>query len=172
MNSSQFNSYILTLSDKLFRLARSILKNETEAEDAVQELNLKLWEKRHQLEDIDNVQAFAMRSMRNLCIDMVRQQKNTDEMQQDIIYDAPDPYLQTEQMDMVSRIRIMIDKLPELQRTIIRLRDVEGLEMNEISEITEVSLNAATVNLSRARQKIREQIMMENQKVNERIWKI
>ena len=75
-------------------------------------------------------------------------------------------------MDMVSRIRIMIDKLPELQRTIIRLRDVEGLEMNEISEITGVSLNAATVNLSRARQKIREQIMMENQKVNERIWKI
>ena len=172
MNSSQFNNYILTLSDKLFRLARSILKNETEAEDAVQELNLKLWEKRHQLEGIDNVQAFAMRSMRNLCIDMVRQQKYTDEVQHDIIYDAPDPYLQTEQMDMVSRIRIMIDKLPELQRTIIRLRDVEGIEMSEISLITGVSLNAATVNLSRARQKIREQIMLETQKVDEKIWKI
>lgn len=95
-----------------------------------------------------------------------------NEVQHDIIYNAPDPYLQTEQMDMVSRIRIMIDKLPELQRTIIRLRDVEGIEMSEISEITGVSLNAATVNLSRARQKIREQIMLETQKVDEKIWKI
>lgn len=172
MNNSQFSSRILTLSDMLFRLARSILKNEVEAEDAVQNLNLKLWEKRHLLENVDNVQAFAMRSMRNLCIDIVRQQKYTEEVKNDIIYDAPDPYLLMEQMDMVSRIRIMIDSLPELQRTIIRLRDVEGFELTEIAEITSISQNAVMVNLSRARQKIREQIVIENKRVEEKIWKI
>jgi len=65
----------------------------------------------------------------------------------------------------------MIDDLPELQRTVIRMRDVEGMELSEIADITSLSENAVTVNLSRARQKIREKIIYEQNRVEETVWK-
>ena len=72
---------------------------------------------------------------------------------------------------MVERIRVMIDCLPELQRTIIRMRDVEGMEISEIAFVTTLSENAVSVNLSRARQKIREQILNEQKRVDQTVWK-
>lgn len=171
MDSSQFSTQILTISDKLFRLAKSILRSGDAAQDAVQELNMKLWEKRKSLNEVENVQAFAMRSMRNLCLDTLRQSKEEDELPPEAEYSQPNPHQQTEQKDMVLRIRNMIDYLPELQRTIIRMRDVEGLEISEIAYITSLTENAVTVNLSRARQKIREQILNEYKRVEETIWK-
>ena len=66
----------------------------------------------------------------------------------------------------------LFDELLENEEVQKIYKKIKEGKMNEISEITGVSLNAATVNLSRARQKIREQIMMENQKVDEKIWKI
>jgi len=170
MDSIQFNSQILTLSDKLFRLAKSILRNEDTAQDAVQELHMKLWEKRTHLDDVENVPAFTMRAMRNLCLDTIRQQHNEDDLHPELEYIAPNPYQQSEQKDMVSLIRTMIDSLPELQRTIIRMRDVEGMELSEIAYITTLTENAVTVNLSRARQKIREKILIEQKRVEETIW--
>ncbi|MBP1678016.1 MAG: polymerase, sigma-24 subunit, subfamily [Bacteroidetes bacterium] len=171
MDSNNFNLQILSLADKMFRFAKSMLRNEDAARDAVQELNLKLWEKRHQLDQVDNVPAFAMRSLRNLCLDTIRQTKDEDELSYDVMYNEPNPHQQTENTDMAQRIKSMIDHLPELQRTIIRMRDVEGMEINEIAYITNLTANAVTVNLSRARQRIREQIINENKRVEETIWR-
>ena len=72
---------------------------------------------------------------------------------------------------MVARIMKMIDVLPELQRTIVRLRDVEGLEFAEIALITGHTENAIRVNLSRGRQTVREKILNEQQKTDNTIWK-
>ena len=171
MNTTQFNSQILILSDKLFRLARSILRNDDEAKDAVQDLSLKLWEKRTQLNQIDNLQAFTMRSMRNLCLDNIRRRKNEIELQSDIESEIPNPHQIIEYSDMALKVRTMIDQLPELQSTIIRMRDVEGMELSEVAFITEISVNAVTVNLSRARQKIRQRILNENKQVEEKVWR-
>lgn len=171
MESTQFNKQILTHSDKLFRFAKSILRNEEAAQDAVQELVMKLWEKRFVLDDVENMQAFAMRSMRNLCLDIIRQNRDEDELPVEMEYEEPNPYQQAERKDLASKIRIMIDNLPELQRTIIRMRDVEGMEISEIAYITTLSENAVSVNLSRARQKIREQILNEQKRVEETVWK-
>jgi len=170
MDAVEFNSKILSLTDRLYRFAKSILRNQEAAEDAVQELNLKLWEKRHQLDEIENFQAFTMRSMRNLCLDSLRLKKEQLEIPTDVMYDAPNPHQQTEAVDMAGRIMNMINKLPELQRTIIRMRDVEGMEIGEIAFITQLNENAVSVNLSRARQKIREQIIKEHKRVEENIW--
>lgn len=146
-------------------------KPEEEAWDAVQDLNLKLWEKRIQLNEIENIPAFAMRSMRNLCLDVLRQRRNNDHIDTDIEYQELNPYQQTERNDMVTKIQLLIDRLPELQRTIMRMRDVEGMEISEISYITQITENAVSVNLSRARQKIREQLITEHSRVEERIWR-
>lgn len=171
MESTQFNTQILNHSDKLYRLAKSILRNEIAAQDAVQELIMKLWEKRSILDGVENIQAFTMRSMRNLCLDTIRQQQDEDEIPVEFEYVEPNPYQQTEQKDIASKIRTMINQLPELQRTIIRMRDVEEMDIAEIAFITSISENAVGVNLSRARQKIREQILKEQKRVEETVWK-
>lgn len=171
MDSKQFNSQILILSDKLFRLAKSMLRSVEAAQDAVQDLSVKLWEKRDQLDEVENVPGFTMRAMRNLCLDIIRQHKDEDELPPEYEYVELNPHQRIEQKDMANRIRGMIDNLPELQRTIIRMRDVEGMEISEIAYVTSITENAVAVNLSRARQKIRENIMHEQKKVEENIWK-
>lgn len=171
MDTKQFNIQILPLSDKLFRLAKSILRNAEAAQDAVQELNLKLWEKRSKLNEVENVPAFTMRAMRNLCLDTIRQQRDEDELPAEMEFVELNPHQQIEQKDLATQVRKMIDDLPELQRTIIRMRDVEGMEISEIAYVTLLTENAVSVNLSRGRQKIREKIIYEQKRVEETVWK-
>lgn len=171
MDKTQFEKDILSLSDPLFRLANSILRNADEASDALQELDLKLWEKRNELSNIENLHGFVFRSMRNLCLDKLRQKKFDTEPVEEQEYDAPNPYQQIEQKDMGIRVRQMIDNLPELQRTIMRMRDVEDMEIAEIADITSLTESAVYTNLSRARQKIRLQLLNDRKKVEEKRWK-
>ena len=145
MESTQFNNQILNHSDKLFRLAKSILRDGEAANDAVQELIMKLWEKRVLLNEVENIQAFTMKSMRNLCLDTIRKNRDEDELSPELEYIEPNPLQQTEQKDLALRIRNMIDRLPELQRTIIRMRDVEEMELSEIAFITSITENAVSV---------------------------
>ena len=170
MDSKQFNNQVITLSDNFFRLAKSILRNADLAQDAVQDLIVKLWEKRGNLDEVENIPAFTMRAMRNLCLDSIRQQHDEQELPSETEYVELNPHQQTEQKDMVRQIKLMIDNLPELQRTVIRMRDVEGMEISEIAFITSLTENAVTVNLSRARQKIRQRILMEQKRINQTIY--
>ena len=170
MDSKQFNNQVITLSDKFFRLAKSILRNADSAQDAVQDLIVKLWEKRASLDEVENMPAFAMRAMRNLCLDSIRQQHDEKELPPETEYHELNPHQQTEQKDMVRQVKMLIDNLPELQRTIIRMRDVEGMEISEIAYITTLTENTVTVNLSRARQKIREKILIEQIRINQTIY--
>jgi RNA polymerase sigma-70 factor (ECF subfamily) len=170
MDAWNFKQLILPMTDLLYRFARSILQDGEEAKDAVQELSLKLWEKRNVLDGVDNLQAFAIKSMRNHCLDEIRKRRNTIEPHHEMISELPEPYEIVEQADMSIRIKKLIEKLPELQRTVIQLRDVEGFEIEEIAKTTGLTANAVTVNLSRARQKIREQILNENKIQERKLW--
>lgn len=172
MNSSQFKTHILAHSDRMFRLAKSMLRNVYAAEDAVQELSLKLWEKRENLVNIENHSAYTLRAMRNHCLDLIRTTHENVQLDADVESLELCAHQQMEQKELVGRIREMIDNLPELQRTIIRMRDVEEMELREIAYITSLTENAVSVNLSRARQKIREKILTEQKQVENKIWKI
>ena len=164
MNAQQFQLHILCHSDKLYRLARSILRDESRSQDAYQDLMMRLWEKRKQLEIIENRQAFLLTSMRNLCIDLLRKEQLNGELPANAEYNAPNPHQLAEQSDTVNAISQMIDLLPEMQRTIIRMKDVEEMEISEIAEFMSITENAVTVNLSRARKKLREMILISQQK--------
>lgn len=165
MDAQQFKIQILELKDKMYRFADSILSNQDAAMDAVQDLNMKLWEKKDQLDGVENIKAFVYKSMRNLCLDRLRQKKEFAEMSHEIAYDAPDPHRHTEINDMVAKVKAIIETLPELQRTIVRMRDIDGLEIGEISFALSMTENAVSVNLSRARQKVREQILNEQKRI-------
>ena len=166
MNAQQFQDHILCYSDKLYRMALSVLKDKSLSQDAYQELMMRLWEKRKQLEVIENRQAFLLTSMRNLCLDMLRKQPTNGELSPHAAYPDPGPHQLTEETDTVNTINRMIDLLPEMQRTIIRMKDVEEMEITEIAGMMSITENAVAVNLSRARKKLREMILTHQQKEN------
>jgi len=159
MDRITFSNKVLVLSETLYRTAKSILLDEELAKDSVQDLYLKLWEKRNSLHEVENMTAFALKVLRNLCLDKLRKKKEIDAISEVEMVRAPSLHEIVEHKDMIRVIKKLIDQLPELQRTIIRLRDVEGLEIKNIAYITSTSENAVMVNLSRARQKIRERLV-------------
>lgn len=160
MKSKKFNIAVLPLQNKLFRFAISILKNTTNAEDALQEVLVKLWERRGELLKCSNVEAFAMRTMKNHCIDKLRKVKNISDINNVITHaDNLTPERQAILKDTANMAYKLIEQLPPMQQIIIRLRDVEGYEFDEIAEIMEIQPNAIRTNLSRARQTVREQLL-------------
>jgi RNA polymerase sigma-70 factor (ECF subfamily) len=157
MQIERFKTDIIPLRQMLFYTALKWLKNETDAEDAVQETLLRLWKIRDQLDTVANLGAFASQTTKNICIDRL---KTAKEPAESIDFypgtDCETPYSKVERNDMIALIKRIIERLPELQRVIIQLRDVEGYELQEIADITGTQVNAVTVNLSRARKKVRD----------------
>ena len=164
MNAYQFQHQILCYSDQIYRMALSMLKDESKAKDLYQDLMMRLWERRQQLDGIGNRRAFLLTSMRNLCIDILRKEPTTGEIPTETVDLQPNPHQKAEQSDTLNYLHHLIDELPEMQRIIIRLKDVEELETGEIARIVSLTENAVAVNLSRARKKLREKIMANQQK--------
>ena len=163
MDAREFNTLFSTLSDKLFRMAKSMLQDTDDAKDAVQDLQLKMLEKREALDYAENKPSFTMKTMRNLCIDTIRKKRESEELKPELNYQTHDDVRQLEMKDMANYASRLIDKLPEIQRTVIRMRDVEEMEIAEIAYVTELTENAVCVNLSQARAKIRTQLLTELQ---------
>lgn len=158
MELKQFKIAVLPLRDKLLNYARTLTDDSSDAEDAVQEVMLKLWNLRGQLEEYRSIEAIAKTMTHHLCIDLWRTRRldtlPIDQMQAPSPAVTPDRLL--EEKDEYRLMREIIDSLPTLQRTIIRMKDVEEYETEEIAEITGCHAEAIRSNLSRARKKVRE----------------
>jgi RNA polymerase sigma-70 factor (ECF subfamily) len=161
MNAAEFKSKVLPISRKLHHFATLLLRDSSEAEDAVQEVCLRLWKIRDSLDSLNNLEAFAMKVTKNWCLDRLKAKKPVYIQNYQAGYDIQsaesDPQRFLESTDRLSLLNHIIDKLPDQQRLVIQLRDLEGLEFDEIVEITEMNMNAVRVNLSRARNRIREE---------------
>lgn len=170
MLTREFKSDILPISGKLFRFASRMLQNEDDAKDVIQDIYLKLWQMREKLSNIDNVEAFAMKMTRNRCLDILKLREklvfnDTKISSRNNILNG---FETLENSDSVSIVKKIISKLPEIQKTIIHLRDIEQLEFEEIAETTNLNLNAIRVNLSRARKSVRDEILkIQNYGINE-----
>ena len=160
MESNKFNIAVLPLQGKLFRFALSIIKNDANAKDALQEVLIKLWELRERLNKYNSIEAFAMRMMKNHCIDRLRKNKHTIDISDDVMgaYNLTPEKLATLKDESNLAFRI-IEQLPYTQQMIIRLKDVEEYDFDEIADIMEMAAGAVRTNLSRARQAVREQML-------------
>ncbi len=175
MIARDFKTNILPVSKKLLRFATLFLKDEDEAKDVVQDVFLKLWQKRDELEKVDNIEAFAMRMTRNRCLDVIRASKTitiSAETDRKMKEESVDVHKQVEFTESAKQIKKLINQLPDLQRTVMYLRDIEQLTYDEIAETTELQLNAIRVNLSRARKKVRDEFLKLNEDGNQRNSKI
>jgi len=135
-----------------------MLSDHEEAQDTVQEVFLRLWSKREKLDEYRSIEAFAMIITKNLCLDKLKSSRSRNIELKDQL-ETPGsitPYDHTEKTDMKNKAINIINTLPEQQKMVIQMRDVEGLDYDEIAEVMEMSLNNVRVNLSRARKKVRD----------------
>ncbi len=165
MSLESFKTRVLPVKDKLFRYALRILKNEDEAKDVVQETFIKVWNKRDEMDTLENMEAWCVRVARNLALDKLKS-KHSNLVDIDNAYDlqsnSQSPYSSTEQSDTMQSIHHYINQLPDMQKQVIQLRDIDGFSYQEISDILKQNLNTVKVNLFRARKQVREQLIQVN----------
>ena len=165
MRVEDFTKIIDPIKDKLYRYSLRIVKDEMEAEDVVQEVIIKLWKKKEQFAEINNKEAWCMTLTRNLSIDKTRARKGHTESIENYHHvkdRARDPYAETKSSDMMKHIMELMDELPENQKSVLHLRDIEGYSYKEISEITTLSVDQVKVNLYRARKAMRDKLTNSN----------
>ncbi len=162
MSPESFTQKVIPISAKLERFAKSLLKDDEDASDAVQDVLLKLWDRRHLIAGIENVEAWCMKMVRNRALDKIRYQSyrrtNQIETAFEIASTAPSPQKSIELKQGLEQMNLVIDELPERQKAIIHLREMEGYTYDEIAAIVGTDLNTIKVELHRARKKVREKM--------------
>ncbi len=164
MNQQDFLKVVLPFKDKVFRLAKRLLVSTEEAEDATQELLFKLWKNNEKLGEYKNVEAFAMTMTKNYCFDRLKSKQASNLTLVHSNYKENDTSLdkKIEHQDSVSQVHQLIENLPEQQKMIIQLRDIEEYDFDEICKMLEMKPTAVRVALSRARKTIREELIKKH----------
>ena len=148
--------------NKLYRFALSYLKNEEEAKDIVQEVFIKVWDKKRSLNFYQNIEAWCMKLTKNLSLDRIKSrqfQLSASNEHLPEIAGEDSPYKETELNNTISLVRKFIENLPEKQRDILHLRDVEGYAYQEIADILNLDINQVKVNLFRARKTVKQKML-------------
>lgn len=150
--------------DKLFRLAKRLLVSQEEAEDATQEVLLKLWKNKGKMAAYKNVEAFAMTMTKNYCYDKLKAKENNNLKIVHSNYKDERPSLQkqVEAKDSADWVGKILDTLPEQQRMIIQLRDIEEYDNAEIADMLGVNESAVRTAISRGRKRIREELLKKH----------
>ncbi|MEO6174804.1 MAG: sigma-70 family RNA polymerase sigma factor [Flavobacterium circumlabens] len=161
MNQIVFIELINPFKDKVFRLAKRLLTSTEEAEDATQEVIVKLWNKKEKLEAYNSVEALAMTMTKNYCLDQLKSKRagNLQIVHNNFTDRQPQLDKKLEDADSLEWVEKIISQLPEQLQILIQLRDVEQYEFDEIAKIVNMNETAIRVALSRARKKIRESML-------------
>ena len=164
MKQSEFLNVVMPFKDKLFRLAKRLLISREEAEDATQEILMKLWSKNESIGKYNNVEAFAMTMTKNFCLDRLKskQASNLKLVHSNYSDDNTSLQKQVEAKDSLSWVEKIMEDLPEQQKMVLQLRDVEEYDFDEIGELLNMKPTAIRVTLSRARKTVREKLMQKH----------
>jgi RNA polymerase sigma-70 factor (ECF subfamily) len=155
MAHQSFNDIYLGMQDRIYRLSAGIVGNRADAEDIVQDLYEKLWRKRLWIMARHNPGGYILTSARNLCLDRLRIRKTSIELSP-AVPSGDDRY---DESDIGEVVRRLMASLPEKQRTVIHLRDIECMDIDEIAAIMETGESAVRMSLSRARATLKEQLV-------------
>lgn len=160
MKVDEFKAEVLPVKNKLFRIALRYLNNQEDAEDIVQETMLRLWKRKEKLAELKSIEAFAVTITKNLCLDKLRSKKfYGGEIHDNMMQTDRTPYAAAEASDAVSKVFEIMKSLPEQQRIVLQLRDIEGYSNEEAAEMLNMNVVTLRVNLSRARKKVREELV-------------
>ncbi len=162
MSIEPFHQIILPLKDQLFRVAYGIVRDRAEAEDILQDLLLKLWSRKDEWNEIENLQAYCFRAIKNMALDrlasMATHKTGTIERAQEDLYfvDHQSPHREMVRKEQRLLIAQCMEELPENQQLTFRLREIEGMTYREIAETLAISEDLVKISLFRARKKMKE----------------
>ena len=160
MTQTEFLNIVMPFKDKVFRLAKRLLVSQEEAEDATQEILLKLWNNKTKMENYRNVEAFSMTMTKNFCLDKLKSKhaQNLKIVHSNYQDNNISLQKQIEVNDSLGWVGKIMEELPEQQKIILQLRDIEQYDFAEISKMLDMNETAIRVALSRARKTIREKL--------------
>lgn len=160
MNQHDFLQVVLPFQDKLYRIAKRLLISDDEAQDATQEVLIRLWNNK-KLNSYKSVEALAVTITKNYCLDQLKSKRasNLQLVCNNYKESSIGIEREIEGRENWSWVEKYINELPAQQRLIIQMRDIEGFEFSEIANNLEMNETAVRVALSRARKAIREKII-------------
>ncbi|AGC77815.1 RNA polymerase sigma-70 factor (ECF subfamily) [Nonlabens dokdonensis] len=160
MNQKTFIKTFKDVQQKMYFLSKRLLTSHEEAADAVQEVMVRLWEKRFQLEEIRNKEAYAMQMVKNYSLDRLKSKQASHLKIVHTNYDSEERNIEDEleRQGKVKLVQNMINELPEKYRMIIQLRDIQRYDFEAIEKILDMKATAVRVGLSRARKLLKEKI--------------
>lgn len=165
MKQQEFIALTTHFHQPMFRLAKRLLVSVDASKDAVQDVLLKMWERKDELLHINSLEAYAMQMTKNYCLDQLRLKSNQNLR---LVYskqndsEAEDSAIEETnewQKEKLNAIKKVIESLPDKQKLVIQLRDLEGYEFEKIADITGMTEVSIRVNLSRARKKIKDELV-------------
>lgn len=165
MTQNEFIKLTQNAHQPMFRLAKRLLISVDASKDAVQEVLMKMWEKRNELSHIKSIEAYAMQVTKNHCLDQLRLKSNQNLQ---LVYSRKDESVEEDeekndranwQNKQLIKIKAIIEGLPDNQKIVIQLRDFEGYDFEQIASITGMTEVNVRVILSRARKKIKEELL-------------
>lgn len=159
MKQIDFRKDLLPLKDRIYRMALRITLNAPEAEDLTQDTLVRAWSKREELAGVDNIEAYCITVCRNLALDLIARKERTTETLNGDDTDTRDTALNPEEQlvqdDRLQRVHQLFNQLPEVQRSVLQLRDIEGMSYAEAAEALNMSEDLFKVTLHRARKALK-----------------
>lgn len=167
MTHEIFKNTVFCLKDEMYRFAKRFVMSSDEAEDVVQDLMIKFWQKKEEIAGFSNLKSYALKAVKNECLNRLKHHEVKMGFADFQLHRSE--HYHCEPNNLKEHIINFINQLPEKQKAVIHLKDVEEYEVSEIGEMLEMEENAVRVNLMRARTKIRQQIQQLNDFENKKI---
>ncbi|MFT7428441.1 MAG: RNA polymerase sigma factor (sigma-70 family) [Nonlabens sp.] len=160
MKQKTFVKTFQEVQKKMYFLSKRLLTSHEEAADAVQEVMVRLWEKRFQLDEVRNKEAYAMQMVKNYSLDRLKSKQASHLKIVHSNYDSEERNIEgeLERLGKIKLVQNMINELPEQYKVIIQLRDIQGYDFEAIENIMNMKATAVRVGLSRARKMLKEKI--------------
>jgi RNA polymerase sigma-70 factor (ECF subfamily) len=158
MSAWQFRLVVLQHHRAVYGLARALLRGDREAEDVTQEAFMRYWQSH---DSIARPREWLLKVARNTCLDALRKQRRLVAEEDAGRPEAPDerdPAWHYQRRELADRLRRLVDGLPEPQRSLVVLFDLQGLDGASCARILDLNVNQVKVYLHRARRRLRREL--------------
>lgn len=157
---TDFDNILISHAERFYRVAFHILESREEAEDAVQELYLKLYESNYRLNAVSNPLAYGISVLKNICIDRIRRRtvRKAEQVDERIPLEEAPPDSMAVSKDLLENLMTEMDRLPDMQARVLKMKTMEGLDYKEIAEMTGLSQVHVRVLVSTARKTLKRRL--------------
>ena len=160
MNKKDFKNSIFSLSERIYPMVVRLLGNDIDAKDAIQEIMIKLWNKRNQLTNHPNQSGYVFLTARNHCLDILKRKKVNliDPNTHDPKLMSINGHTEYELKELISIIEKILCNRPTEHKEILLMRDLDGMGYDEIAEVTKINVKHLRVIISRTRKFVQEEL--------------